>query len=50
MLRLLRCDQIQGYLIARPQPLEQLTRFAAGAEMKSPVNDRNRARGDDPRR
>jgi EAL domain-containing protein (putative c-di-GMP-specific phosphodiesterase class I) len=24
MLRLLRCDQIQGYLIARPQPLEQL--------------------------
>jgi len=25
MLRLLRCDQIQGYLIARPQPLEQLT-------------------------
>jgi len=25
MLRLLRCDQIQGYLVGRPQPLEQLT-------------------------
>ena len=25
MLRLLRCDQIQGYLIARPQPLEEMT-------------------------
>jgi EAL domain-containing protein (putative c-di-GMP-specific phosphodiesterase class I) len=25
MLRLLRCDQMQGYLIGRPQPMEDLT-------------------------
>jgi PAS domain S-box-containing protein/diguanylate cyclase (GGDEF)-like protein len=25
MLRLLRCDQMQGYLIGRPQPMEELT-------------------------
>jgi diguanylate cyclase (GGDEF)-like protein/PAS domain S-box-containing protein len=27
LLRLLRCDQIQGYLIARPQPAEELAKL-----------------------
>jgi len=27
LLRLLRCDQIQGYLIARPQPAEDVAKL-----------------------
>ena len=30
MLRLLRCDQMQGFLVARPLPLEELAAFLAG--------------------
>jgi EAL domain-containing protein (putative c-di-GMP-specific phosphodiesterase class I) len=26
-LRLLRCDEIQGYLISKPQPFDEMTRF-----------------------
>jgi EAL domain-containing protein (putative c-di-GMP-specific phosphodiesterase class I) len=27
MLRLLRCDEMQGYLVSRPVPLDDLTRM-----------------------
>ena len=27
MLRLLRCDQMQGYLIAKPMPFEEMTEY-----------------------
>lgn len=26
-LRLLRCDQIQGYLVSKPQPFDEMARF-----------------------
>lgn len=30
LLRLLRCDEIQGYLFSRPIPFEQMTGLLAG--------------------
>ena len=30
-LRLLRCDQMQGYLVSRPLPFDDMTRFLSGA-------------------
>jgi EAL domain-containing protein (putative c-di-GMP-specific phosphodiesterase class I) len=35
LLRLLRCDQIQGYLLARPQPAEELRKLL-GARLEIP--------------
>jgi diguanylate cyclase (GGDEF)-like protein/PAS domain S-box-containing protein len=40
-LRLLRCDEIQGYLVSKPQPFEEITRFlsecqASGAGRRAP--------------
>lgn len=35
LLRLLRCDQIQGYLMARPQPAEEVAKFF-GKELEVP--------------
>ncbi len=32
LLRLLRCDEIQGYLFSRPLPFEQMTALLTGAE------------------
>jgi len=32
MLRLLRCDQMQGYLIAKPMPFEQMTAYIRDRE------------------
>ena len=32
LLRLLRCDQMQGYLFSRPVPFEQLTALLAERE------------------
>jgi diguanylate cyclase (GGDEF)-like protein/PAS domain S-box-containing protein len=36
LLRLLRCDQIQGYLLARPQPAEDLAHFLSGHRFEIP--------------
>jgi len=33
LLRLLRCDEMQGYLIARPMPFEQLLDFLSGGKI-----------------
>jgi EAL domain-containing protein (putative c-di-GMP-specific phosphodiesterase class I) len=30
-LRLLRCDQMQGYLVSKPLPFEEMTSFLARA-------------------
>lgn len=36
LLRLLRCDQIQGYLLARPQPAEDVAKFLSGHRFDIP--------------
>ncbi|GAA0715457.1 EAL domain-containing protein [Dokdonella soli] len=33
MLRLLRCDQMQGYLVAKPMPFEQMTAYIRNREL-----------------
>ena len=33
-LRLLRCDQLQGYLVSKPLPFDDLTRFLAAGERR----------------
>ena len=32
ILRLLRCDQIQGYLISKPLPFEQMTAYLSRSQ------------------
>jgi diguanylate cyclase (GGDEF)-like protein len=39
MLRLLRCEQMQGYLIAKPMPFEEMTAYIRDRE-RSTVTDR----------
>jgi diguanylate cyclase (GGDEF)-like protein/PAS domain S-box-containing protein len=36
LLRLLRCDQIQGYLLARPQPAEALAKMLVTGKLEIP--------------
>jgi EAL domain-containing protein (putative c-di-GMP-specific phosphodiesterase class I) len=36
MLHLLRCDEMQGYLISRPVPFEKMTEMLASAARASP--------------
>jgi PAS domain S-box-containing protein/diguanylate cyclase (GGDEF)-like protein len=35
-LRLLRCDQLQGYLISKPLPFDEMARFLAAAPVRAP--------------
>jgi PAS domain S-box-containing protein/diguanylate cyclase (GGDEF)-like protein len=32
-LRLLRCDEIQGYLVSKPQPFDEITRFLSARQL-----------------
>jgi EAL domain-containing protein (putative c-di-GMP-specific phosphodiesterase class I) len=32
-LRLLRCDQIQGYLVSQPLPFDEITRFLRASQV-----------------
>jgi PAS domain S-box-containing protein/diguanylate cyclase (GGDEF)-like protein len=32
-LRLLRCDEIQGYLVSKPQPFDEITRFLSAGQV-----------------
>jgi EAL domain-containing protein (putative c-di-GMP-specific phosphodiesterase class I) len=36
LLRLLRCDQIQGYLLARPQPAAETAKLLAAERLEIP--------------
>ncbi len=36
-LRLLRCDQMQGYLISKPLPFEELTTYLARSRSQVPA-------------
>jgi EAL domain-containing protein (putative c-di-GMP-specific phosphodiesterase class I) len=35
VLRLLRCDEIQGYLVGRPMPFDEITRLLRGNDPSS---------------
>ena len=49
LLRVLNCDEIQGYLIARPMPVEQLERRLEGL-VAEPILGRARASAEPARR
>ncbi len=39
IIRTIRCDEVQGYLVARPMPLPKLRDWLAGRPLTGPVDD-----------
>jgi predicted signal transduction protein with EAL and GGDEF domain len=39
IIREIRCDEVQGYLVARPMPLPKLKDWLAGRPITGPVDD-----------
>jgi EAL domain-containing protein (putative c-di-GMP-specific phosphodiesterase class I) len=39
MLRLYNCDLVQGFLLARPMPLEEVPGFLAARQSGKPVEE-----------